>query len=421
MLDDQLNIDDSFGSRGFVNPPAGSTAIEVLSDGSFLVGGTGDLAGRACCSLPITKYDSTGQVVDSFGVGGTAWIDAPVLATASASSATSLKEDSAGRIVVGISYRQDGDDSFPVTLARLTSAGALDRSFDMDGVAQYSTAAGMFNAADIALRANDDIVVKTTAGVLLVGGGGSGNPGTAPTAVTPSPPSSGAPSPSTGTPTVHPPDTTDPTAALTALPRTSFRSSVTIRWLGKDDRGIGSYDLRYRTAEQDEPLRGYTYPSAWQRTSATAVASSIRAGATYCFSVRARDTAGNTSTWSTERCTARPVDDRAFNVRGSWRKKAGPAYYMGTARTTRDRGSVLTLPVARGRMALVASKGKGYGEITVGYNGKTVATIDLRARRASHRQLLRLPFFAPAKGTVSLRSASGGKFVNVDGLLTARR
>jgi len=72
-------------------------------------------------------------------------------------------------------------------------------------------------------------------------------------------------------------------------------------------------------------------------------------------------------------------------------------------------------------MALVASEGKGFGEDAVDYSGKTVATINLRVRRASHRQLLRLPFFAPAKGTVSLRSASGGKLVNVDGLLTARR
>jgi hypothetical protein len=49
-------------------------------------------------------------------------------------------------------------------------------------------------------------------------------------------------------------------------------------------------------------------------------------GGDYCFAVRAVDNAGNTSPWTTPRCTARPLDDRALSVGAGWARGTGSSY-----------------------------------------------------------------------------------------------
>ena len=145
-----------------------------------------------------------------------------------------------------------------------------------------------------------------------------------------------------------------------------------------------------------------------------------RAGALYCFSVRARDAAGNVSGWSAERCTAKPLDDRALTSKGAWAKTKGKAFYAGTIATAKAKGASLTRAGALpGRVALVVTKGKAFGTVGVYYNGKLVKKVALAATKTKVKQVVALPRLAK-KGTIVVKVLTAGKTVQVDGLLTSR-
>lgn len=250
----------------------------------------------------------------------------------------------------------------------------------------------------------------------------------APTPTTPVPtpttPAPTTPAPTTPVPTptvVTPGDTTAPVSRITRLASVTLGRAAVGTWAGTDAVGVGSYDLRLRTAMWNKPFGSYAFPASLQKTKAVSVSLPLAAGAETCISVRARDAAGNVSAWSSDRCSARPLDDRALTAKGSWAKTKGNTLYLGTARTATAKGATLTRSGSlAGRVALVASKGKGYGNVGVYYNGKLVKTVDLSAKRSSTKNVIVLPRLARA-GTIGLKVLTTGKTVQVDGLLIAPR
>lgn len=221
-------------------------------------------------------------------------------------------------------------------------------------------------------------------------------------------------------PTLSAADTTAPTVTTTKPAATTLGASTTVAWSGSDAVGVKSYDVRYRSAAWNKALGAYISPPAWQGTAAASVVQSMAAGTTYCFSVRARDAAGNVSAWSAERCTARPLDDRSLTSAGAWAKTKGKAFYSGTIATAKTKGASLTRAGALpGRVALVASKGKAYGTVGVFYNGKLVSKVNLAATRPVTKAVIPLPKLTK-KGTIQLKVLTSGKTVQVDGLVTGR-
>ena len=105
---------------------------------------------------------------------------------------------------------------------------------------------------------------------------------------------------------------TAPTAALQAS------TAFTMSWTATDPTVAGHYtsgvdttDVRFRS----QPAGGgaFTAYSTWKSNSTARTGKFTgRPGTRYCFSARARDNNLNTSTWSAERCTTIPVDDRAL-------------------------------------------------------------------------------------------------------------
>src|SRR4029078_12117900 len=87
----------------------------------------------------------------------------------------------------------------------------------------------------------------------------------------------------------------------------------------------------------------------------------------YCFAARARDKVGNTSAWSTERCTARPLDDRSLSTTTSgWTRAASSTAYAGTLTRTTTVGA--KLPRSAGafrRVAVVATTCSTCGSVEV--------------------------------------------------------
>lgn len=109
---------------------------------------------------------------------------------------------------------------------------------------------------------------------------------------------------STEDPAVDQLDLTAPTVRITAPATTSTTAtSVKVAWTATDlQAGVLTSDVRYRRAKGTGALSGYIVPSGWTGTTASYKTLAVLTGYRYCFSVRTRDRAGNTSAWTAERC-----------------------------------------------------------------------------------------------------------------------
>jgi hypothetical protein len=219
-------------------------------------------------------------------------------------------------------------------------------------------------------------------------------------------------------------DTQAPTVAMTAPTNAAtVGTSAKVDWAGTDaGAGIAHYALRYRRAAYNSGFGAWTQPSAWQNLTARAVtATGLSRGYDYCYSVSAVDKAGNSSAWSSARCTAVPLDDRALTASRGWRSITGSAYYNHTARTATAHGSTLSRASATlDRVALLATTCRGCGTVGVYVGKQLLARVSLAATATHNRVLKPLPVFRMRTGTVSVKVLTSGKRVTVDGLLISR-
>jgi hypothetical protein len=223
-------------------------------------------------------------------------------------------------------------------------------------------------------------------------------------------------------------DSTAPTVTVTAPQQpVTLASSATVSWTGQDaagGTGIWYYQVRERTAAPSSGFTAWTYPSAWQSlndTMTSVTASGLALGGDYCFAVRAVDYAGNTSPWTTPRCTARPLDDRALSAGAGWARGTGSSYWNGTITATSTSAATATLAGAElDRVGIVATRGPGMGTIAV-YAGTTqIGKISLAATATSYQNLILLPRFSYRTATVAVKVVSSGKPVQLDGLAVSR-
>ena len=127
-----------------------------------------------------------------------------------------------------------------------------------------------------------------------------------------------------------------------------------------------SYDLRTRYASPSAALGAYTYPSNWQKLTSQSLTATLSAGYQYCFSVRARDRAGNTGAWSSDRCTSMPLDDRALSVSTGWARGSSTSYLFNTySKTVKTSAQLTRSGVQSRRLALVATTCATCGTVDV--------------------------------------------------------
>jgi hypothetical protein len=102
-----------------------------------------------------------------------------------------------------------------------------------------------------------------------------------------------------------------PTSAAVSVPSpTQLTTTIAVAWTGRDEVGVTSYDVRYRSSSATVTQGQFAHPPALQATTANRTTLPATAGTQYCFSSRARDAAGRTTDRSPEACTATPYDDR---------------------------------------------------------------------------------------------------------------
>lgn len=132
------DIDTTFGLAGFTNatPEAGvisesSASHAILPDGRIVVAGTADTNPGPVGKVAVRLFSSEGSLDSSFAGDGLAIIDSPAGMTLLQVTGVGVQQD--GAIVVGARYYLTADpNEGTMAVIRLTSAGALDASFDAD-------------------------------------------------------------------------------------------------------------------------------------------------------------------------------------------------------------------------------------------------------------------------------------------------
>jgi len=218
-------------------------------------------------------------------------------------------------------------------------------------------------------------------------------------------------------------DTVAPSVAMPVRPVFGLSSYMVVSWSGSDARsGIASFDVRYSRAAYTTGLSAWVYPASWQHTTVlTATLTRVLSGYDYCFAARSRDRAGNVSGWSANRCTARPLDDRALAASSGWTRTSNTASYGGTLTATTRLYATLTRTGAYlDRIGLVATTCARCGKVGVYVNGVLFRTINLYSATTHRYVIIGLPTFSYRKATIVLKVLTSGKAIEIDGLGLSR-
>jgi hypothetical protein len=191
---------------------------------------------------------------------------------------------------------------------------------------------------------------------------------------------------------------------------------------GISSSAVENYDVRWRRARWDGTFGDWTRPAGWQRTTSLGVTKGLAGGWTYCVSVRARNRAGQVSSWTGGRCLTRAMDDRRLSASSGWQTRTGDAYFQGTYRSTNQKGATLSRTDARvRRVGVVATTCPKCGIVAVLVDGQRVGRINLSSPTFRRSQVRMLPAFSRRHATVTLKVFSSGKTVQVDGLVLSRQ
>jgi hypothetical protein len=214
-------------------------------------------------------------------------------------------------------------------------------------------------------------------------------------------------------------DATAPTTTFGTAPSVLTSTTATLTWTATDLGGsrVASHDVRQRSAAPSGRLGGYVYPTSWRALRARGLAARLSPGYQYCWSVRARDVAGNVGPWSAERCTAVALDDRALRATSGWTRGTSTSAAYGTwSRARRSRVSLTRASVEGRRIALVVTTCPTCGSVDVVHAGRTLGRVSLRSPTTAHRQVRLLPAQSVTRsGTVVVRTTSS-RTVYVDGM-----
>lgn len=224
------------------------------------------------------------------------------------------------------------------------------------------------------------------------------------------------------------PDTGRPIVALTApaaspfAARVALPTGIKVAWTGSDAADfVAGYQVRWRSAAYNGSFGAWQTPAAWSDlTGAQLTHGSRPAGATYCYSARGHDPAGNWSAWSAPRCAIRPVDDRSLAVSAGWTRASAGPYWNGTYTTTTQLNAKLTRTGVRfNQLGILATKCPSCGKVRVSVGATTIGTVNLANPTIAHRQVIALPRTPGMVGTVTITVITSGKTVSIDGLVVS--
>lgn len=213
-----------------------------------------------------------------------------------------------------------------------------------------------------------------------------------------------------------------PRVTIAAVPAGTKASVYTFSWTGVDGAARATaYDVTYHRAPWNGGFGAPIAPSGWTGTTSTSKALSLAEGYEYCVQVRAYGVFGNVGDWTPANtsCIARPLDDRAMTAGTGWVRGKASGYYDGTYSSSKTYGAALTRTGATvDKVGILATTCATCGSVAVYVGNTHVGTISLSAPHTRLQQLLTVKQFGLRAGaTITLRVATSGKLVQIDGLL----
>jgi len=141
-------------------------------------------------------------------------------------------------------------------------------------------------------------------------------------------------------------------------------------------------------------------------------------GRTHVFRVWSRDGSGTPDPSAATRAFTVPRNNTALtHSPGHWTRKTASGYFLNSYSTTTRKGASLTTRVADAqKLALVATKGPGFGKVNVMLGQTRLAQVNLAATRLQKKRLIAVPVTAPVTGTVKVVVVTAGKQVRIEGL-----
>lgn len=202
---------------------------------------------------------------------------------------------------------------------------------------------------------------------------------------------------------------------LGGIPAVTLGTTVTPTFSASDALNkIASYEVSFRYATYSGSYSGRNVRSFSRPT-----AIGVSRGNSYCFTVAAIDRANNKSAPTAEQCVVVPLDDRSLARSSGFAAVTSSAYYAGTAAKATARGQTLTRTGVTSirQLTVIASACSTCGIVDVLIGGVRVGSINTVSARTVNRKVFTLPAFTTVRtGTVTLRVASSGKPVIIDGL-----
>ena len=142
------------------------------------------------------------------------------------------------------------------------------------------------------------------------------------------------------------------------------------------------------------------------------------ASGTHTFDAAATDKAGNADESPASHSFTMPVNNTDLKHSKGWKKAKVKGTFLKTASTSKKKGAKLsTKATGVTRIALVASKGKGFGTVKVMLGKKTLKKVSLAQKRNVKKKVVPIArFSSPASGKVTVVVVSKGKKVVLEGL-----
>ena len=142
------------------------------------------------------------------------------------------------------------------------------------------------------------------------------------------------------------------------------------------------------------------------------------AAGTHTFEAAAIDKVGNQDTTPVAATFTAPLNNTELAHSKGWTKAKVKGTFLKTASITKKKGAkVATKATGITRIALVASKGKGFGTVKVMLGKKTLKKVSLAHKRGVKKKVIAIARFAtPVNGKVTVQVVSQGKKVVVEGL-----
>lgn len=214
-----------------------------------------------------------------------------------------------------------------------------------------------------------------------------------------------------------------PMVTIAATPAGTTAAAYTFRWTGVDGAARPTaYDAQYQRAAWNGGFGAWTSPTGWTGTTSTSKTLSLAEGYEYCVRVRAHGVFGNVGGWSAPRCLGRALDDRAMTAGAGWTRGTASGYYNRTWSSSKTYRAALTRTgTTVTRVGVVATTCATCGSVALYVGNTHVGTISLYSAHTRLQQLLTVKQFGyRAKATVTLRVATSGKLVQIDGLVLSR-